>query len=412
MTTTKVRVSLPEKLPNEGLTAVDFETWRSDVLIYLSQSEEYERFLSGGVYSTWEALDDEPSRLTELAETDHPPAPNAQNAAAIATRLATRNKQLKTMLGQVAGKCNKSMYRDVMDKSTCMEDIWELIEIDYDIQKKGRHFMKLDLIRFNPAGSETANAFYRRLRCFFADNLRLKGEQLKSKKGKPLLKENEKMSPTLENTVVYMALREIDPRLPLYVEKEFGHRMDKDTTLYDLQVDIFQAIPRMISEMNSKDGSLGAVSLGGWLQQETTDYFPQEVPAITHEFPQQETPTLAATGSGFNRMPFMPRNSGGFRPRFQNPRFSTPYRGTQRPPFSYQGARSPRPPRYQSPSSTGKYCRLCRDAGFPRQVFQAHNMSECNRWTRDSVAQIRSMVLELNINPDDYPEEGGVEQDS
>ena len=31
-------------------------------------------------------------------------------------------------------------------------------------------------------------------------------------------------------------------------------------------------------------------------------------------------------------------------------------------------------------------------------------MNTCNRWNRDTVAQIRNMVLEENIDPNDYPE--------
>ena len=55
-------------------------------------------------------------------------------------------------------------------------------------------------------------------------------------------------------------------------------------------------------------------------------------------------------------------------------------------------------------TETGKLCNLCRDAGFPRRVYETHNMTACNRWDRNSVAQIRSMVLDDNINPMDYPE--------
>ena len=50
-----------------------------------------------------------------------------------------------------------------------------------------------------------------------------------------------------------MALKDIDPRLPAHVEQIYGHRMDKDTTLFDLQVEIFQALPKLITDLDTKD---------------------------------------------------------------------------------------------------------------------------------------------------------------
>ena len=393
MTTKNMKISPPEKLPTEGLTATQFDNWRSALLNFLSQSEDYERFLKGGIYDVWEAFDDNPGRITELHESDTP----GEGAAAVATRLSNRRKQLNTTLSHIAGVVNSSMFRSVMRKSTSVASIWEMIETDYDIEKQGRHFLKLDQVHYNPAGAETINAFYRRLRDFFEDNLRKAGEKIKSKKDK-VIEVDETLSHTMENTIVYMALREIDARLPAYVDQIYGPRMDNDTTLYDLQSEIFKAIPRLLGEMNTKEGSLGAVN-----SVPQDEYYPEETPAGQYEYTEPQGAALAATG--FNRAPFAPR--GGFRPRFSNPRFpATPFRGGQpRFPPQYQGTRMPRPQRYQSPPMTGKYCRLCREAGFPRQVFQNHNLSECNRWTRESVAQIRSMVLDLNINPEDYPEE-------
>ena len=145
-----------------------------------------------------------------------------------------------------------------MMRSTSIQWIWNLIETDYDIQKKGRHFLKLDKITFNKAGSESHMAFYKRLRAHFTDNLRKSGELVKSKNDQRLA-EDEKISPTLENTIVYMALRSIDQRLPQYVEQIYGHRMDENTTLFDVQSEIFQAIPKLITELDSKDPLLNNI---------------------------------------------------------------------------------------------------------------------------------------------------------
>ena len=64
----------------------------------------------------------------------------------------------------MAGLVDDSQYEDVMQRSVSMDWIWRLIETDYDIQKTGRHFLKVDAITYNQAGAETPMAFYKRLR--------------------------------------------------------------------------------------------------------------------------------------------------------------------------------------------------------------------------------------------------------
>ena len=149
----------------------------------------------------------------------------------------------------------------------------EMIEVDLDIQKKGRHFMKLDSIHFDKASGETPTIFYKRLRSFFSDNLR-KIADIQRSKNDVALTENEKISPTLENTIVFMALREIDPRLPAHVEKLYGHQMDRHTTLFDKQPDIFQALPKLLIDLD-KEASLGSVTASTMMtpQNESQDWF-------------------------------------------------------------------------------------------------------------------------------------------
>ena len=371
MTTIKIR--LPEKLPTEGLTPVKFKAWKGQLIIYLKQSADYRRFLPpNGPYATWSATADVVDRIEAVHANDQA-ANNAQNAA----RLTDRQTQLETFLSIIAGVCDSSQYDDVMQRSTSVAWIWNLIESDYDIQKTGRHFLKLDDIAFKK-GTESYHAFYKRLRSHFSDNLRKTGERVKSRNNEELA-EDEKLSPTLENTIVYMALKDIDPRLPAYVEQTYGHRMDRHTTLFDLQVEIFQAIPKLIADLDTKEANLGAV-------QEYQGYVYQPAPE------EQEQPAMAAFG-------YTPRGGRGgppFRGQFNRPR-----NNGQRPPFHNAAQPRFRP----SQNATGKHCNLCRDAGFPPKVYQSHYMNTCNRWNKSTVAQIRSMVLEDNIDPNDYPEE-------
>ena len=72
--------------------------------------------------------------------------------------------------------------------------------------------MKIDQLRHNKAAGKSASAFYKTFRSFFVDNLRKTGEMNKAKKR--AFTEDEKMSYTLENTIVYIVLKDIDARLP------------------------------------------------------------------------------------------------------------------------------------------------------------------------------------------------------
>ena len=180
---TSIKIKLPAPLPSEGLTPVKFKIWKSLVTTYLSQSQDYQRFLHGGVYSTWIAADENEHRLDNLHATDQ-----AVNAAHNANRLQQRRTQLSTALSVVASITDPSQYDDIMMRSTSFQWIWNLIETDYDIQKKGRHFLKLDKIVFSNTGTESHTAFYKRLRAHFTDNLRKQGEQVKSMHPSMLMK--------------------------------------------------------------------------------------------------------------------------------------------------------------------------------------------------------------------------------
>ena len=384
-----IKIRLPEKLPSEGLTQVRFKIWKSMVITYLSQSVDYQRFLPGGAYENWLAADENEHRIESLDDNDKD-ATAARNPA----RLATRRTQLATVLSIIASISDTSQYDDIMMRSTGINWIWNLIETDADIQKKGRHFLKLDSIVYPANETETPIAFYKRLRAHFTDNLRKQGELVKSKNSQPL-DQDEKMSPTLENTIVYMALKSIDPRLPQYVEQVYGHRMDENTTLYDLQSEIFQSIKKLIHELDSKDPAVNHIDT------DTSGYGqPQET------YPSHD-PTMAATGQSYSRFPFRPRAPAGntFRPRPPGQRFFTPRNQLgNTAAFRQPGNTAAFRPRQPGAGYVQKFCSLCRDAGLPARVYQAHNLTECYRLNRSTVTQLRSLVLEENVVPEEYQE--------
>ena len=94
-------------------------------------------FLEGGTYQEWTSADKNVHRIPRLNQNDRP-GPEEGTAAEL---LIERQTQLATLLTIVGGIVHNSQYKDVMRRSTSMKWIWNLIETDYDIQKKGRHFL-------------------------------------------------------------------------------------------------------------------------------------------------------------------------------------------------------------------------------------------------------------------------------
>ena len=380
----KLKISVPSKLPktSEGNTPVQFKTWRDRLIIYLKQSKECRLFLEGGIYQTWTAAVVNPNRVPRLDQTDQP----GRDDGTAADHLIERQTQLATMLSLIAGVVDDSQYEDVMKRSTSVAWIWSLVEVDFNIQKKGKHFLKVDAITYNRAGAEAPLAFYKRLRSFFSDNLRKTGE-LEASNNNVALAQDEVLSPTLENTIVYMALKSIDPRLPTQIGEVHGHLMNSNTTLYDLHSDIFNSVPDMITKLD-KEANLGSIS-----QQE---YVPDAYASYEEPYEEapEQIPTFAAMNTGFGRGQFRPRGAFNFRPRFQARQRAT-----------FRRFPSVQNPRYETPS--GKFCTLCRDAGLPSHVVRTHNMNQCSRLSKSTVSQMRSMVLEEDVDPSNYPDPDG-----
>ena len=100
-----------------------------------------------------------------------------------------------------------------------------------------------------PTPGQKPAVFYKQFRCGFLNNLRKKGDQIVYNGTK--LSEDEKISPTFESAIMIWALEKLDARLPPKVQKDFGFRMEGNTTLIDLQTAIFQAVPGMIEELDT-----------------------------------------------------------------------------------------------------------------------------------------------------------------
>lgn len=237
-------------LPAQGVTEEDFNIWMEQMNIYLVQNDDYEMFLEGGRYSVWRAAEDYPNRIQTFADPD-----------ADAATLAKRRKQLRTFLGHIAKSCHKSDFQTIMRHSTSFDWIIKKLRENYDIQKKGVHFLNIVDIKWDPSDDLTPAAFYNTYRTHIMNNLRKSGEVVEWQSATALT-EDEKMTPMLEDMVVFNVLNLIDPRLPEQVREKFGSQMRENKSLRDLKGEIFNAIPKAIQDLDASESSASMMKVG------------------------------------------------------------------------------------------------------------------------------------------------------
>ena len=160
------------------------------------------------------------------------------------------------MLGQVANYCNIIARHQIMYESTSLDSIWDMIREHYGFHVTGQRFLDLTSIRLRP-GEKPAD-LYQRLVCFFTDNLFTRASRLTHKGRAPLV--DEKLSPTIQNTIVLLWLERIHVGLPGLVKQRYGTEL-RNKTLSSLKSEIAQALDSMLEELNSTNSDTRVLRL-------------------------------------------------------------------------------------------------------------------------------------------------------
>ena len=384
---TTIKLNQPKELPAEGLTTVQFKPWKNHVVNFLMQDLDNKLFLPGGMYQKWTAasaspikaqgrivavLDDDIKEnmdlLTPYLEgmtlSDAKKAENRQRLEAAAEQLKKkllpiRNSQLARMIQHIASFVHYTEQDDIDQDMESVEKIWEYLELHYNIATKGANFLKITDISYK-SGMLPAT-FYKEYRAGFLDNLRKKDCYEGIKRPGVKLQEDEKLSPSFEDAIVLWTLKEIDPRLPAKVRKDYEHRLGNDTYLSDLQSTIFQSINSMLEDLD-KQASIRAL---------TTQV----------QLDASWTPTVFPDG---RRSGSRGRGGGGAWGRGA-PRGRAPQGGRGR------GTGSSRP-------WYDVFCKVCQVAGKPTHVFTNHNTVDC----KPLYAALRTIYID---EPDEEYEE-------
>ena len=241
----KIKISKPERLPRDGISDIDFQTWKNELLNYLQQDNDFERFTARGEYSSWLAAEVDDRRIPAIKGDD-----NAED-------LPNRRRQLNNYLTIIAGCCYKDSYMTVIQQATSLEWIWQELKNVYQITHRGKDFLSIVDIKWD-SSTMSATSVYNAYRAKIIENLKPKDTVVKWKN--TTMQTNETLSPTFEDHILMSVLQLIDHRLPAKVREIYGPRMENEKFLMDFKSDILANTTKMLEDMDGVDVQVNALN--------------------------------------------------------------------------------------------------------------------------------------------------------
>ena len=156
---------------------------------------------------------------------------------------------LNLMLDQIANYCPIVGRTFIVKKSTCLEDVWQVIREHYGFHSTGGHFLDISAIKHQT--NERGEDLYQRLFMFMEDNL-IKANSLLHHGS--VLAEDEDLTPTIENIITWYWLHLLHPGLPALVKQRYGAEL-RNRTLASLKSEISQALASLQEELASTEES-------------------------------------------------------------------------------------------------------------------------------------------------------------
>ena len=238
--------SAPKQWPltkNETITS--FEAWKGNLIYRLSLDPNFARFLTANV--TW-------GKQTRANPTRGLTADGQDVAQADRQTAAQKVVQLELMLGQVANYCPVISRNAITKNSTSLQDVWQKIRQHYGFQASGGHFLDLSLISLG--ADERYEDLYERVAAFFDDSLLTVGGGITHNGAAVTV--DEEMTPTLENTIVYIWLSSIHKDLPQLIKQEYGAEL-RNRTLASLKNEISIALTPLLNKLQAVEDTSRAL---------------------------------------------------------------------------------------------------------------------------------------------------------
>ena len=220
----------------ENETIASVNSWQQNLEFQLAACNEFSPFLASDF--TWSRKSVTDRGLTDDTTGDV----NSRKTA------AQKCIVLNHMLGLIISYCPENIRLEIERKSTSLKWIWQRVRRHYGFSKSEVHFLKLANIKLNEG--ERYESFFQRLMSHLCDNLLTTDSGIVFDGQK--VTENEEMSPTVERLAVYLWLKLIDERLPLYVARVYSHDL-QTKSIRDLQPEICDNLESLLLEISAQE---------------------------------------------------------------------------------------------------------------------------------------------------------------
>ena len=157
---------------------------------------------------------------------------------------------LELMLGQIANFCPVVSRNTIVKTAESLRDIWQRLRQHYGFQSSGAHFLDLSLIKYEL--DESPEDLFQRIMAFFEDNLLGATGNISHHGQRPI--DDEEVTPSVENTVVFLWLQLINPALPQLVKQRYGAEL-RNKTLASIRPEISQALTSLLEELKTVEES-------------------------------------------------------------------------------------------------------------------------------------------------------------
>ena len=325
-----IKIYPPKTLPNEGVTDVTFSIWREELEVFLDLDERFQKFLPGGSYSTWEAEESFPGRITQLE-------PDDTNQA----NLPKYQRELRQFLTIIAKLIHPDYYNPILRHSTSLDWIYTRLRQDFDIQQKGIHFLNLIDLKWDPTAQTTPIGLYNNYRSLVMGNLGKTGDKIHWQN--KVLSEDEKLTPSHEDLIFLNVLMLLHPKLPAYVKDQYAFKIGNTGRLMDFKTEILNKAKSFIEEIESLE---------------------QPASNMIYNNQENDSPDPSCNYMNARRQNYRSRPRGSFRP-------SRPFRQQQQQPTTSQ-----QQPSRQFQQSLPPFCRLCQLSNQPRHIYTSHYIGE------------------------------------
>ena len=222
-------------------TVNSFENWRQNLVYTLTLDSNFAPFL-GDDCSWAKKTKSKPLR----GFTDDPTSIPTESRKSAHQKAG----MLDLMLGQIANFCPVISRNSIVKNSTSLNDIWGKIRLHYGFQSTGAHFLDFNDIKLEP--DERPEDLFQRLVAFVEDNLLTVTGGI-SHHGDPV-KEDEELTPTIENFIFLHWLQLINSELPRLVKQRYGTEL-RSRTLASLKPEISQALDSLLDEIQTSESS-------------------------------------------------------------------------------------------------------------------------------------------------------------